>query len=175
MSGIPPAAIIRLAVIIVTILAATGCVDATRSSLEARSPGDHSAWPAPPGPTGGGRASDSDIDARSTPPPPPLTLYVSNQSFEDPNVQIAISIDGVVVVDETFAVEGQHNWIAFELDVSPGDHILTATSNTGAQLTVEFTTKAGQPRWAVVDYWWYPKDGPRKFTFDIHDEPIAFA
>jgi hypothetical protein len=89
-----------------------------------------------------------------------LTLYVSNQSFEDPSVQIAISIDGVVVVDETFAVEGQHNWIAFELDVSPGDHILTATSNTGAQLTVEFTTKAGQPRWAVVDYWWYPEDGP---------------
>lgn len=85
------------------------------------------------------------------------------------------SIDGVVVVDEAFAVEGQHNWIAFELDVSPGDHILTATSNTGAQLTVEFTTKAGQPRWTVVDYWWYPEDGPRKFTFDIHDEPIAFA
>jgi hypothetical protein len=29
-----------------------------------------------------------------------LTLYVSNQSFADPNVQIAISIDGVVVVDQ---------------------------------------------------------------------------
>jgi hypothetical protein len=104
-----------------------------------------------------------------------LTLYVSNQSFDDPNVQIAVSIDGVVVVDQNFAVEGQHNWITFEPDVPPGDHTLTATSNTGAELTVEFATKAGQPQWAVVNYWWYPGDGPREFTFDISDEPIGFG
>lgn len=112
---------------------------------------------------------------QSESPPPPFTLYVSNQSFEDPNVHITIAIDGVVVVDQGFAVEGQHNWFTFEPDVPPGEHTLTASSNTGADLTVEFATKAGRPRWAVVDYWWYPGDGARHFTFDIFDEPVGFA
>jgi hypothetical protein len=112
---------------------------------------------------------------RPTPPPPPLTLYVSNQSFEDANVHIIITVDEIVVVDQNFAVEGQHNWITFEPDLGPGEHTLTATSNTGAELTVEFSTEVGQPRWAVVDYWWYPEEGPRAFTFGISDEPLAFG
>jgi hypothetical protein len=169
------APITRLAVILVAVLAVAACGDGATSSYGAGSRGGRSASPAPTGPIGDGRASGTGTDARPTPPPPPLTLYVSNQSFEDPNVRIAISIDGVVVVDQSFAVEDQHNVIAFEPDVPPGDHILTATSNTGAELTVEFTTEAGQPRWAVVDYWRYPEDFPREFTFEIRDEPIGFA
>jgi hypothetical protein len=103
-----------------------------------------------------------------------LTLYVSNQSFEDPEVRITVAIDDEVVVDQRFAVEGQHNWIRFDLDVPPGDHTLHATSDTDAELTADFTTTAGQPRWAVVDYWWYPGEGPREFTSTISDEPIGF-
>lgn len=112
---------------------------------------------------------------RPTPPPPPLTLYVSNQSFEDPTVGITITIDGDVVVDEDFDVEGQHNWIRFEPDVAPGRHTVHAVSTTGAELTTEFTLPAGEPRWAVIDYWFYPDEDPREFTFQIHDEPIAFG
>lgn len=89
---------------------------------------------------------------RPTPAPPPFTLYVSNQSFEDPTVGITITIDGEVVVDEDFDVEGQHNWVSFEPDVAPGVHILHAASSTGAEFTTEFTMPDGEPRWAVVDY-----------------------
>lgn len=112
---------------------------------------------------------------RPTPPPPPFTLYVSNQSFEDPRVGITISIDGVVVVDQDFDVEGQHNWVSFEPDIAPGDHTLHAVSSTGAQLTTTFMTPDGEPRWAVVDYWFHPDDDPRKFTFQISDKPIGFG
>jgi hypothetical protein len=164
----------RLAAILVAFLALAACGDGATSSSGAGSR-DHSASSAPARPIGDSRASATGTEPRPTPPPPPLTLYVSNQSFDDPNVQIAISIDGVVIVDQSFAVDDQHNWITFEPDVRPGDHTLTAMSNTGAELTVEFTTKTGQPRWAVVNYWWYPGDGPRKFTFDISDEPIGFG
>jgi hypothetical protein len=164
-----------LAVIVAAFLAVAACGDGATSSSGAGSR-DNSASSAPTGTVRGGETSSTGTEPLPTPsPPPPLTLYVSNQSFDDPNVQIAISVDGEVVVDQSFAVEGQHNWITFEPDVRPGDHTLIATSNTGAELTVEFTTKAGQPRWAVVNYWWYPGDGPREFTFDIHDEPIGFA
>ncbi|MGH8911562.1 MAG: hypothetical protein ACRDVD_03545 [Acidimicrobiia bacterium] len=109
-----------------------------------------------------------------TPPPPPFTLYISNQSFVDPTVTITITIDGERVIDQDFDVEGQHNWIEFIPDAEPGDHILTATSNTGAELTIEFNLPDDEPRWAVIDYWYYPDEGPRKFTFDISDEPLAF-
>ena len=112
---------------------------------------------------------------RPTPPPPPFTLYVSNQSSEDPTVGITIKIDGEVVVDDDFDVEGGHNWISFTPDVAPGDHTLHAVSSTGAEFTTEFTIPEREPRWAVVDYWFYPDQGPRKFTFHISDEPIAFA
>jgi hypothetical protein len=154
---------------------ACACGYGGTSSSSASPSGEHTSSSVPPGSTGGGRTSEAGIDAHPTAPPQPFTLYVSNQSFEDPNVQITISIDGVVVVDRNLAVEGQHTWIAFEPDVPPGDHTLTARSSTGADLTVEFTTEPGQPRWAVVEYWWYPEAGPREFTFEISDEPMAFG
>lgn len=111
---------------------------------------------------------------RPIPPPPPFTLYVSNQSFEDPYVRITIKIDGQVVVDEDFDVEGQHNWVTFTPDITPGDHTLEAVSDTGAELRVSFTLPDGEPRWAVVDYWYYPDEGPRSFIFDISDQAIGF-
>jgi len=106
--------------------------------------------------------------------PAPVTLYVSNQSFEDPSVRITIAIDGIVRVDQVFEVEAQHNWIDFQLGLAPGSHSLTAISHTGATMQTEFETEAGVPRWAVVDYWWYPGEGPRRFAFMVSDEPVAF-
>lgn len=110
-----------------------------------------------------------------TPEPPSFTLYVSNQSFEDPTVEITVTIDGSVMVDRDFAVEGQHNWITFEPDVGPGVHTFHAISSTGAEFTTEFTLPADEARWAVLDYWFYPEEEPRRFTFDISDEPIGFG
>jgi len=111
---------------------------------------------------------------RAAPPPAPFTLYVSNQSFEDATVKITVTIDGEVVIDQDFAVEGQHNWIEFTPALEPGDHTMTATSNTGAELTVDLVLPEDEPRWAVLDYWHAPEEGPRRFTFNISDEPLAF-
>jgi hypothetical protein len=123
--------------------------------------------PLPPpddGPIGGGAWSGTG-----------LTLYVSNQSFDDPSVDITVTIDGRVVVDEEFDVEGQHNWKTFELDLGPGEHTLRAESSTGAVHEAVFVLPEGEPRWAVLDNWWYPEEGERHFTFSIHDEPVGFA
>lgn len=147
-------------VLLVVAAASVGCGEA-KTGVFAGDPDDES--------------DSGSVSPRPTPPPPPFTVYVSNQSFEEPTVAIEITIDTDVVVDQDFDVEGQHNWITFTPDVPPGEHTLRAVSNTGAEFTVEFTLVEGQPRWAVVDYWYYPDDGPRKFTFRISDEPIAFA
>lgn len=105
-----------------------------------------------------------------------VRLWVSNQSFEDDPVEIRIEIDGEVVVDRAFAVESQHNWIAFDITgLSTGMHSLIAESDTGARIDDSFTLPERESRSLVIDYWYYPDDAQgRFFTFSESDEPVAF-
>ena len=103
-----------------------------------------------------------------------LHLWVSNQSFEVDPASIEIYIDDQPVVCDDFYVEGQHNWILFDLTMEPGEHTLHAVRIDGtAELTETF--ELDHERWAVVDFWFYPEDGPEEFAFSIHDAPVAFA
>lgn len=106
-----------------------------------------------------------------------LVLYVSNQSFDLDPVDIAIEVDGVPVVGQSFEVESQHSWKKFVLRVAPGDHTLVAHSVKGdATLTKRFTVE--DKHWAVVDFWY--SDGTSgtetasMFTFTISDRPVGF-
>lgn len=109
-----------------------------------------------------------------------LVLYVSNQSFEHDRVTISVRIDDVLVVEQAFAVEGQHNWVEFPIDLPPGPHAVTATSGTGVDLEETVTIPEGEKRWVVLDYWYYPDRGDGSdvvdpsFTFTAHEEPVGF-
>ena len=106
--------------------------------------------------------------------PGEVRLWVSNQSFTDERVGVTVIIDGTVGIDDWFDVEGQHNWISFDLlGLSEGGHTLVAESTTGAVLNTEFVTSETEPRWLLLEYWNSPDD-PAEFTFDDFDEPIAF-
>jgi hypothetical protein len=101
-----------------------------------------------------------------------VVLYVSNQSFEQSSVDIAIELDGRVAVDGDFAVEDQHNWVEYRLELTPGRHTLSATSDAGgASLTRSFVVRGST--WAVVNYWCC--DDRPHFTFDVSRTPVAFA
>jgi len=106
-----------------------------------------------------------------------VKLWVSNQSFEDDPVSILVTVDGVDVVEETLFVEGQHNWIAFDIHgLEPGEHTLVAASSTGAEHVATFTLPEDEPRWLVLDYWYYPEDVEgRFFSFNESDQAVAFA
>jgi hypothetical protein len=104
-----------------------------------------------------------------------LHLWISNQSFADDPVEITVQVDGVEVVDEPFDVESQHNWVLFPLELSPGRHVVTATSDTGAEFRQEFRTpKNHDDRYAVLDYWNYEDKEGRHFTWMVQREPVAF-
>jgi hypothetical protein len=91
-------------------------------------------------------------------------LYVSNQSFEIDPVYVEVVIDGERVVCREFLVEGQHNWILFDLNLGSGDHSIAATAHDGlATLTEEFATS--DQHWAVLDFW--SEGGGEFFTFDV--------
>jgi hypothetical protein len=103
-----------------------------------------------------------------------FTLYVSNQSFERPNVGIAVLIDGRPAVDADFAVGNQHNWIEFRFALDDGEHALRVDSLDGDAILEERFEVKGK-RWAVVDYWCCNDASEPKFTFLVSAQPLAFA
>ena len=122
---------------------------------------------------GGSEELDRPRDALPTTRDGNFVLYVSNQSFDAPRVDIRVAIDGRVAVDEEFDVEDQHNWVEFRFRLRKGDHTLTAASRAGeAKGTWTFTVTGRN--WAIVEYWYYP--GARKrLTFELTDEQPGFA
>ncbi len=105
-----------------------------------------------------------------------VRLWVSNQSFDDDPVSVTIRVDGEVVVDDSFAVGGQHNWVSFDIaGLSSGPHELVAESDSGARTDGSFTLPDGESRWLVADYW-YDAGEPdnRYFTLSESDEPVYF-
>lgn len=105
-----------------------------------------------------------------------LLLWVSNQSFEDDPVSLTVTIDGQQVVADEFEVENQHNWIGFFVKgLPPGEHEVTARSDTGVDVKGSFTLPEGEPRWLVLDYWFY-RDDPegRHITFSEHNQAVMF-
>ncbi len=103
-----------------------------------------------------------------------LHLWVSNQSFENETVDISVSIDGDEVIDESFAVEGQHNWVLFPLAVPPGEHRLTAVSGTGVEFGRTIMLPKGDRRHAVLDYWYYQNKRGRYFDLRVMERPAVF-
>ena len=100
-------------------------------------------------------------------------LYVSNQSFSISPVDIVILIDGRKAVAADFIVGNQHKWIEHKFRIPAGNHKLVAASKKGsARFEKEFEVK--DKHWAAIDYWYDPKQGEKRFSFNIQDTPILF-
>ena len=102
-----------------------------------------------------------------------LLLHVSNQSFDDEEVRMTVSIDGVTVVDGDFHVEDQHNWVSFPLALPSGGHEISAESDSGATLRESFVVPGGKTRYAVIDHW--TEDEAGELTWQLQRQPVAFG
>jgi len=98
-----------------------------------------------------------------------FVLYVSNQSFGVSPVDIRVSIDGKLAIDEAFDVGNQHNWKSFRYNLGKGKHRLAAESVKGAA-KFERGLEIEGGNWSVLDYW----DSPGHFSFHTSDKPIYF-
>lgn len=107
-----------------------------------------------------------------------FVLYVSNQSFARPQVDVVVEVDGQRVISEDFEVGDQHNWKRFVLRLPPGRHTLVARSEQGGATLRRSFVMSGK-RWAALDYWYDDGAGgaeePQRFTFIVRTKPIAFA
>jgi hypothetical protein len=103
-----------------------------------------------------------------------LYLYISNQSFADPDVAISIMVDGKQVLSDTFDVRGQHHWVLFTLVLEKGAHTLTARAGGhDADIDLAFTLD-DPPTWGVLNFWFDEENGPR-FRFYVSDERPVFG
>ena len=111
------------------------------------------------------------------PSTPTLTVLVSNQSFDLPTVDISIEIDGELAISGDFEVEGQHTWVPFDFDLSPGNHSMKIVSDAG-ETTLEKAFVMDERKWIVVNFWYYeagsPEPTPQQFSFHLFDEQPLF-
>ena len=120
------------------------------------------------------------VSKQRTPDPDPnLVIFVTNQSYDNPLVDIEVTIDGEQVVSQEFAVGNQHNFKVIQLHLPDGIHTIGADSVKGeASMTNSFELPS--KRWALL---WYGYDQKRleqgfinadkAFGFQLHDEPIG--
>lgn len=161
----------RAAHVLVLIFVLTACGGTQPTTPQAGSPDRAPATGQPDAPEG--EASRGELV--------PVGLSVSNQSFDDPTVELTIKIDGKVVMDQQLEVDSQHTWVGIELALPAGDHELVATSDSGLEDAFTFSIPADEPRYLTLAYWWYSHENEEqygeesKFTFDVRDEPHAIA
>ncbi len=103
-----------------------------------------------------------------------FVLWVSNQSFDIPLVDIKVTIDGKTAVSATFEVKNQHNWIKHTFQLALGKHVLKASSVEG-EVAIESEFEVQDRLWGVVNFWYYAKSGGNKFLeFRTQNTPILF-
>ena len=104
-------------------------------------------------------------------------LYISNQSFKEPLVNIQVVIDGRTIVKDDFKVKNQHYWKIYALKLTPGDHTLQAKAERDIT-EINRSFKVAGNHWAVLNFWGNGKNTDtsklRGLTFDIYDKPIGF-
>jgi hypothetical protein len=81
-----------------------------------------------------------------------FVLYVSNQSFDIPIVDIEISIDGKPVLKDYFDVEDQHNWIKYKFRLSDGIHNISAVSHIKSKASFNIELNIINNKWAVLEF-----------------------
>lgn len=107
-------------------------------------------------------------------PPLGLAVIVSNQSYDDPDVDLTITVDGEVMIERSFAVEGQHTYVSYRLPLEPGEHQVVISSDAGA--THERVVSLGaEPRYLAVSYWGEDSSGPDAISVEESDEPFGIA
>ncbi len=110
---------------------------------------------------------------------PNLVLIITNQSFDNPMIDITVTINGEQIVSQEFAVGDQHNFKVLRLRLPEGKNSIVASSTKGqASITESFDLPS--KRWALLWYDYNQKlidqgvrNAGRAFGFLLYDEPIG--
>ena len=101
-----------------------------------------------------------------------LTLYVSNQSFDNRLVNIKVSIDDNLRIDQDFDVGDQHEFYPFYFNLEQGNHVIQVDTKD-ASYQKEFTIE--DELWIAATYWYDQDDTETPMIIvDVSNAPIGF-
>lgn len=107
-------------------------------------------------------------------PPLGLAVIVSNQSHDDPEVGLTVTVDGDVMIERSFAVEGGHTFVSYRLPLEPGDHRVVIRADTGATHE-RVVTLGAERRYLAISYLGGDSSSPAAFSVDERNEPFGIA
>jgi hypothetical protein len=101
-------------------------------------------------------------------------LYVSNSSSEPPAVDIRVTLDGQVIVNDSFEQDLYSKFTRYRLRLSPGTHRIAAVSERGQASLEETITVVGQLHVGVA-YWYsepsaFSPERPPCFTLHVEEK-----
>lgn len=103
-----------------------------------------------------------------------FVLWVGNQSFERPTVDITVRLDGKVVASRIFQVHEAHTWIAHKFNLEPGKHTIVVRSIKG-ESELEQTFDASEVKVGAVVSYQYARDQQQPtFTLSKHNRQFGF-
>ena len=108
-------------------------------------------------------------------PDAPFELLVTNQSYGDPDVVLTIRVDGTVIADREFPVEGQHTVAHFALDLAPGEHRIEIEADDGSTVTETFTVPPDASFYGILFYWGPDAEEGPPLDLTLGDEPFAIG
>ena len=107
-----------------------------------------------------------------------FTLYVSNQSFDMPTIDIRVELDDQLAISGDFHVEGQHTWLRFDFGLAPGPHRIRVTTPDVTDIALDQMFQMDDRKWGVVSFWYYaagsPEPTPPQFSLQIMDDQPYF-
>lgn len=100
-----------------------------------------------------------------------LNLMISNQSLYEDSVNLSIYIDKKLLVEDTYLVKDQHNYLYYYIVIEEGEHDISVEYNGKiiGEETIEIVNN--KPTWVSLNYW-NEKKTKENVNFYISDEPI---
>jgi hypothetical protein len=107
--------------------------------------------------------------------PRTVVIYVSNQSDDEPYVNVTIMVDGDSVYSEMLFVANYHNWQEFSITVWGPFHEVKALNEDNG-ISVSSTVFTPFQTYVIIDYWGSPESQSRGAHFTIQSmlTPPAF-
>jgi len=103
-------------------------------------------------------------------------INVSNQSDVINPVDIRVTIDSTVYIDQEFEVGDKHNWKEFTIELEKGPHTISVESNLANVTLEEQFVMTNDKHWGLLDYYNDPSrpNNTERFYFEFSDTEIGF-
>lgn len=103
--------------------------------------------------------------------PRPVTLIVSNQSFDEPYINITVKVNGVVILSDELYVANEHNWTDHSVFLW-GIFQFIEVKNDNARRTDTAVVSTVTGGYILIQYW--NSDSKEHFTVDYSLEHPVF-